>query len=38
MTAAVVSADEWAKARAELLVKEKAALRTLDAVNAERRW
>lgn len=33
----VVSAAEWAEARAELLVKEKAALRTLDAVNAERR-
>jgi predicted dithiol-disulfide oxidoreductase (DUF899 family) len=37
VTTTVVSADEWAKARAELLVKEKAALRTLDAVNAERR-
>jgi predicted dithiol-disulfide oxidoreductase (DUF899 family) len=33
----VVSADEWAEAREALLAKEKAALRTLDAVNAERR-
>lgn len=33
----VVSAQEWAKARESLLVKEKAALRNLDAVNAERR-
>ena len=33
----VVSAQEWAKAREALLVKEKAALRNLDAVNAERR-
>jgi predicted dithiol-disulfide oxidoreductase (DUF899 family) len=33
----VVSAQEWADARESLLVKEKAALRTLDAVNAERR-
>lgn len=33
----VVSAAEWQTARDELLVKEKAALRTLDAVNAERR-
>jgi predicted dithiol-disulfide oxidoreductase (DUF899 family) len=34
---AVVSAREWATARAELLVREKAALRDLDAVNAQRR-
>lgn len=34
---AVVSAEEWAAAREALLVKEKAALRTLDAVAAERR-
>ena len=33
----VVSPAEWAAARAELLVKEKAALRALDRVNAERR-
>jgi predicted dithiol-disulfide oxidoreductase (DUF899 family) len=37
MSAVEVTPEEWAKARAELLVKEKAALRTLDAVNAERR-
>ena len=37
MTTTVVSTEEWANARAELLVKEKAALRALDAVNAERR-
>jgi predicted dithiol-disulfide oxidoreductase (DUF899 family) len=33
----IVSADEWAKAREALLAKEKAALRQLDAVAAERR-
>lgn len=33
----VVSADEWTAARESLLVKEKAALRALDVVNAERR-
>ncbi|HYQ62306.1 DUF899 domain-containing protein [Actinophytocola sp.] len=33
----VVSAEEWATAREALLVKEKAALKALDAVNAERR-
>jgi predicted dithiol-disulfide oxidoreductase (DUF899 family) len=33
----IVSADEWAQAREALLAKEKAALRNLDAVNAERR-
>jgi len=41
MTAAplpeVVTAAEWTAARERLLVKEKAALRQLDAVNAERR-
>jgi predicted dithiol-disulfide oxidoreductase (DUF899 family) len=37
MSAAVVTPEEWAQARAELLVKEKTALRALDAVNAERR-
>ena len=37
MSAAVVTPEEWAQARAELLVKEKAALRALDAVNTERR-
>lgn len=37
MMTTVVSATEWAKARATLLEKEKAALRALDAVNAERR-
>ncbi len=34
---AVVPPEEWAAARARLLEREKAALRTLDAVNAERR-
>lgn len=33
----VVSADEWAAARESLLVREKAVLRELDKVNAERR-
>jgi predicted dithiol-disulfide oxidoreductase (DUF899 family) len=33
----VVSATEWAQARESLLVKEKAAMRAQDAVNAERR-
>jgi predicted dithiol-disulfide oxidoreductase (DUF899 family) len=33
----VASRQEWAEARERLLVKEKAALRALDAVNAERR-
>jgi predicted dithiol-disulfide oxidoreductase (DUF899 family) len=33
----VVSRDEWTAARRELLAKEKAATKTLDAVNAERR-
>jgi predicted dithiol-disulfide oxidoreductase (DUF899 family) len=37
MMTTVVSATEWAEARATLLEKEKAALRALDAVNAERR-
>lgn len=34
---AVASAEQWQAARDELLVNEKAALRQLDAVNAERR-
>lgn len=33
----VVTPEEWAAARAELLVEEKAALRRLDQVNAQRR-
>jgi predicted dithiol-disulfide oxidoreductase (DUF899 family) len=33
----MVSREEWARARAELLVKEKAATRARDALNAERR-
>jgi predicted dithiol-disulfide oxidoreductase (DUF899 family) len=33
----IVSRDEWRKAREELLVKEKAATRARDALNAERR-
>jgi len=33
----VVSPEEWAAARESLLVKEKAALRALDKINAERR-
>jgi predicted dithiol-disulfide oxidoreductase (DUF899 family) len=33
----VVSRDEWLVARRELLVKEKAATRARDALNAERR-
>jgi predicted dithiol-disulfide oxidoreductase (DUF899 family) len=33
----IVSAEEWQAARDELLVKEKAAMRAQDAVNAERR-